>query len=202
MKKAKGLKAKVISVRWIDINKGDSTAENYRSRLVAREIKTNGRPDLFAATPPLEALKVVLSLLTSNNRGEKLMVNDVSRAYFCAPARRQVFVELPPEDKSGEEDLVGELNFSMYGTRDAAQNWAEEYSSTLAKAGYERGIANPCLFHHKGEEHDLCRKHTGELGIAERERYVEVLTLDCLGEDRALYEDEEFEVSTTQPVSF
>lgn len=52
-------------------------------------------------------------------------------------------------------------------------------------------------FHRKGEEHDLCRKHTGELGIAERERYVEVLTLDCLGEDRALYEDEEIEVSTT-----
>ena len=49
------------------------------------------------------------------------MINDVSRAFFCAPARRQVFVELPQEDKDGR-DMVGELNYSMYGTRDAAQN--------------------------------------------------------------------------------
>ena len=40
---------------------------------------------------------------------------------------------------------------SMYGTRDAAQNWAEEYSATLLKDGYERGIANPCLFFGKKE---------------------------------------------------
>ena len=146
--KAKKLKAKVITVRWIDINKGDSIAENYRSRLVAREIKTDGRPDLFAATPPLEALKVVLSMLTSGNKGEKLMVNDVSRAYFCAPARRQVFVELPSEDKSDGEDMVGELSYSMYGTRDAAQNWGEECASTMQKLGFRRGKASPCTFYH------------------------------------------------------
>ena len=36
---------------------------------------------------------------------------------------------------------------SMYGTRDAALNWHEEYAETLRKAGYARGIANPCLFY-------------------------------------------------------
>ncbi len=51
-------------------------------------------------------MKLMLSILTSGNKGEKLMINDVSRAYFCAPARRQVFVELPEEDRNGE-DLVG-----------------------------------------------------------------------------------------------
>ena len=50
-----------------------------------------------------------------------LMINDVSRAYFCAPARRQVFVELPEEDSDVNNDMVGELNSSMHGTRDAAQ---------------------------------------------------------------------------------
>ena len=46
-----------ISVRWIDVNKGDTSAPNYRSRLVAREYKTHDRPELFAATPPTEGLK-------------------------------------------------------------------------------------------------------------------------------------------------
>ena len=147
--KAKTAGAKVITVRWIDINKGDNVNENYRSRLVAREIKKDGRPDLFAATPTLEALKVVLSMLASSNKGERLMVNDVSRAYFCAPARRQVFVELPAEDKEEGQDLVGELNYSMYGTRDAAQNWGEECAKTMKDIGFAQGTASPCTFTHK-----------------------------------------------------
>ena len=37
---------------------------------------------------------------------------------------------------------------SMYGTRDAALNWADEYSATLVAEGYVRGEANPCLSWH------------------------------------------------------
>ena len=37
--KATNLDAKVISVRWIDTNKGDAILENYRSRLVASEMQ-------------------------------------------------------------------------------------------------------------------------------------------------------------------
>ena len=77
-----------ISTRWIDINKGDEEKPNYRSRLVAREINTHKRDDLFAATPPLEALKLILSITASSNKGEILMINDVSRAFFHARATR------------------------------------------------------------------------------------------------------------------
>ena len=41
-----------LMVRMLDINKGDEEKPNYRSRLVAREINTHKREDLFAATPP------------------------------------------------------------------------------------------------------------------------------------------------------
>ena len=43
--------AKIIQVRWIDINKGDEVHPDIRSRLVAKDFKTDDRPDLFAATP-------------------------------------------------------------------------------------------------------------------------------------------------------
>ena len=46
-----------IGTRWIDVNKGDDDNPEYRSRLVAQEIKRDNREDLFAATPPLEAKK-------------------------------------------------------------------------------------------------------------------------------------------------
>jgi hypothetical protein len=40
---------KPIAVRWVDINKGDEVNPDYRSRLVAKEIKIHKNDDLFAA---------------------------------------------------------------------------------------------------------------------------------------------------------
>ncbi len=37
----------------------------------------------------------------------------------------------------------------MYGTRDAAQNWEEEYTSFLVGIGCRKGRASPCVFFHK-----------------------------------------------------
>lgn len=138
-----------ISVRCIDINKGDQEKPNYRSRLVAREIITCKRDDCFAATPPLEALQVILSMAATANRGEIVMANDVARAFFYARAKREVYVQLPKEDlKIGEEQLCGRLKYSMYGTRDAAQDWHEEYSDQLISIGFQQGRASPCTFYH------------------------------------------------------
>ena len=44
-----------ISVRWVDVNKGDDENPNYRSRLVAREIRGPGTDSIFP--PSSELLK-------------------------------------------------------------------------------------------------------------------------------------------------
>ena len=41
-----------ITVKWVDVNKGDDDVPNYRSRLVAREIRPPGEASIFAPTPP------------------------------------------------------------------------------------------------------------------------------------------------------
>ncbi len=56
---AKAAGAKVISVRRIDKNKGGIECPSYRSRPVAREMQMENRTDLFAATPPVGATKVL-----------------------------------------------------------------------------------------------------------------------------------------------
>ena len=62
-----------------------------------------------------------------------MVLVDVRRAYFYVPARRRVFVELPPKDcQAGDEHTCGLLQKSLHGTRDAAQNWEEELASTLS----------------------------------------------------------------------
>ena len=52
--------AKIIDTKWIDIGKGDSNSPDYRARLAGREIKTDQRPELFVATPPLESLRMII----------------------------------------------------------------------------------------------------------------------------------------------
>ena len=58
-----------IGVKWVDVNKVDESHPEYRSRLVAKEIKTEKREDLFAATPPLEAIKMLISAAMTEGIG-------------------------------------------------------------------------------------------------------------------------------------
>ena len=74
---------------------------------------------------------------------------DVSRAYFYAPVTRPLCIEIPIEDrKEGDEDMVAQLQYSLYGTRDAAQNWAATYTKLLTKLGFRQGRASSCNFMH------------------------------------------------------
>lgn len=92
-----------IGTRWVDTNKGDSTHLEYRSRFVAQEIKDHKREDLFAASPPLDANQLLLSLATTRGIGwdhkwkksMKLDFIDVRRAYFHAMAKSSIYVALP-----------------------------------------------------------------------------------------------------------
>ena len=144
-----------IGSKWIDINKGDAKSPNYRSRLVAKEIKRGPSDEMFAATPPLEAKKSLFSMAMSqfsrgigefSSKTQKLLFIDVSRAYFYAPARKPVFVKLPEKDDTPA--MCGRLNVSMYGTRDAAANWEETYAQHLISNGFLQGKSSPCVFHH------------------------------------------------------
>ena len=72
---------------------------------------------------------------------------DVRRAFFHAEAIRDVYVELPEEDS--EPGMCGKLLKSLYGTRDAAQNWETAYGDFMESIGMSRGKASPCIFYHK-----------------------------------------------------
>ena len=72
-----------------------------RCRLVGKEFRTGPDDALFTSTPPLEALRLVVSrAATVGPEGEKneIMINDVSLAYFYDKSTRCVYIENPPED--------------------------------------------------------------------------------------------------------
>ncbi|MDA8583876.1 reverse transcriptase domain-containing protein, partial [bacterium] len=119
-----------IRVRWVDTNKGTASEPNYRSRLVAMQFNTHAQPELFASTPPLEGMRMVIAKAAELE--QDIMTIDVRRAYFYARVRRELYVDIPEEDREvGDEKRCDRLLMSLYGTRDAAQNWQDEISSLL-----------------------------------------------------------------------
>ena len=93
-----------------------------RSRIVAREFKSDDRPDLYAGTVPLEER---MSIAANHKETFSIMRIDVSRAYFHAKAQRHVLIRLPVEDRMvADARKIGLVKKNMYGTRDAASNCA------------------------------------------------------------------------------
>ena len=113
----------------------------------------DGMDGLFAATPPLEALRLLISEAATDDfeRNKVISIIDVARAFFEAPVQRDVCIELPEEDLTTEDikqDLVGKLNMSLYGTRDAAANWQHTVAKAMEQLGFIRGSYDACTYYH------------------------------------------------------
>ena len=172
---------KPIGVKWVDVNKGDERRPEYRSRLVAKETKRDKREDLFAATPPLEALKILLPLALTEGigytkgreeEGMNIEFIDIKRAYLQADARRDVYVELPQED--GQVGMCAKLTKAMYGARDAAQSWEATYSKAHGEWGFLIGKASPCVMFYpeKGPQVGAAWGRLHRVGMGESSRLV------------------------------
>ena len=104
-----------VRLKWMDTNKGSAKAPRYRSRLVCTEVPHKGVEPILSATPPLEALRILLCVACQEDisRVEDpflISTADVSRAHFYANAVRDVYVRLPDEDsKAQEPDVCGKL---------------------------------------------------------------------------------------------
>ena len=126
----------LITLKWIDRNKGDREHPKYRLRVVVREVKKQhgALPGdmLFSNMPPLEAVKILCSELATKKRSKKgkdlrLALYDISRAHFYGEA----YVTLPPGDE--QEGYCAIFKKTMYGTQDASHVWQEDYSNHLKR---------------------------------------------------------------------
>ena len=62
-----------IKTGWAETDQGTTKAAQCAREVVAREYMTHARPELYASTPPLEALKVLLSEIATGERTEKVV---------------------------------------------------------------------------------------------------------------------------------
>jgi hypothetical protein len=111
-----------------------------------KEIATYKSDDFFAATPPLEALRLLLSLAASGGQDTKVEVLDARKAHLHAFADRTVFTQLPPEEAA--PGYCARLVRCLYGTRDAPKRWEAFLAEQLVALGFAKGRASPCCYFH------------------------------------------------------
>ena len=149
---------RIVSVKWVDTNKGSDERPDIRSRLVARDFKGHdkGREDLFAATPPWELKRLLMSHAAdvSDGRVRKMLLVDVKKAHLNSPCTEDVYIELPDEAGDGA-DKVGKLRRWLYGFRPAAAAWENHYAGGLMEEGFRRGVVTPVSFYHEKRDVNL-----------------------------------------------
>ena len=155
----------IIDVRWDVVNKGTLEEPNVRCRLVGREFADKGnRDDLFAGTPPLVTIRILLSILSKRAFSEEdmgAMNLDVKGAFLYGKTKRNVYIWLPPEDPRRQEGLMGKLNKAMYGTRDAPQVWQEEVRTTMTDMKFKECVTQPGIYFHE-DRHLQVVSHVGD----------------------------------------
>ena len=84
-----------------------------------------------------------------NHMSNNVMIMDVNSAFIYGNARRDIYIELPPEDKmSKHSNLMAKLNKAMYGTRDAPQIWQEVVEERMHELGFKVSVLHPSVYLH------------------------------------------------------
>ena len=121
--------------------------------MFAREFKTGKDGTLDASTPPLEALRLIVSHAADVDPGHpevrgELVVSDVRRAFCYAKELRNVFIKLPADDGDAVEGEIGHLLLCLCGTRDVARETLRTLSRHLVSIGFVAGRGHPSIFDH------------------------------------------------------
>ncbi len=135
-----------VKSKWVDEIRGKQGVEEARSRLAAMEFNTFGREDLSASTPPIVAMRLVVSLAASNGPRRQLAIYDVSVVFFHAEIDELITV-IPPRGTSIGWWLLLRV---MCGAKQAAQLWQEFLAKTFMQYGWQRSAVAfdaPCTIH-------------------------------------------------------
>lgn len=142
-----------IRGKWVNVNKQDEKNPLIRSRYVACEVNTYRDESLYASTPPLEALRFLLSWTATRSRAQpknNILLVDVRKAHLHADAEREVYVQLPPELRANHPGKCWRLRKCLCGIRDAPKLREALYTKSLVNMGFVAGKASAsCFFHPK-----------------------------------------------------
>ena len=137
-----------LGSRWVKVWKNEI---DLRCRVVVRgcfqNVEKNEEDDLFASTPSLVTMRLLLCMAMSRNWG--ITLGDVSTAFLHAPMSGEVYV-WPPKEFYPNGDCLCKLKKAMYGLRQAPKLWQEHFADVMiSKLGFRRCKSDPNLYCHE-----------------------------------------------------
>ena len=103
--------------------------------------------ETFAPTCKSETFRILLQL--SAKQGHVMHQFDAKTAFLHSPIAEEEHLEQPQEfvkQGSDGEKSVSRLNKSIYGLKQAANNWYKELANFLLRQGLTRSRNDNCLF--------------------------------------------------------
>ena len=103
--------------------------------------------ETFAPTCNPETFRILLQ--KSAKQDYVMHQFDVKTAFLHSPIDEEVYLEQPPEfvkQGSDGEKLVYRQNKSIYGLKQAANNWYKGLANFLLRQGFTRSRNDHCLF--------------------------------------------------------
>ena len=133
---------------WLDSQKKPGLV---RSRLVVNQVRgACKREHVFAGTPPLAAMRFVLSRAASRGHGRCIGLWDVSAAFFYATIEEEVFVR-PPKNMR-KDKTIWKLLKAMYGTQVESSRWQKLVRETLCHCQWKNLTSVPCVGYNETED--------------------------------------------------
>ncbi len=143
---------KAVSNKWVFKTKlnSDGTIERFKARLCAKgftQVQFIDFNDTYAPVMKYKSLRIILALATILNYDIQHL--DVQTAFLNATLKEEVYMKQPEyyevKSKSGKE-LVCKLNKSIYGLKQASNEWNKEVSNTIISFGFIQCKSDICVY--------------------------------------------------------
>ena len=156
--------AKVLGCRWVFKTKRhtDGTVVRHKARVVVQGYRQTPGEDyqedeISAPVVAMDAIRATAAIFAFHDWD--CLQADVNVAYLHAPLKQRGIYMAQPEGfiefgDNGEE-LVCELDRSLYGLKQSAFNWNETISIYFNSLGFEAAAADDCIFVRSGSNGDL-----------------------------------------------
>jgi transposase InsO family protein len=142
--------ANIIDSRWVWTKKlalHHGRIKRFRARLTARGFKQVKDLDYFETFAPVmryKSWKILCAI--AGTLDYEMRHLDVPKAFLNADLKEIIYMEQPEGFHNGDNTEVWMLRKSVYGIKQAPNNWNEDLNKFLLSLGFTRCVTDTCIY--------------------------------------------------------
>lgn len=151
---------KAIDNKWVFKTKtnSDGSIERFKARLVAKgysQVPVIDYNETFAPVAKYKSMRTLLAIATIYNYEVEHL--DVETAFLNASLNEELYMKLPKgyeQYTNGGVQLVCRLHKSIYGLKQASNEWNKELDNTIRSFGFTQCVTEPCVYYRLSDSNE------------------------------------------------